>query len=84
MVWDICQRLQSLSMQSTKNFKLESKQRKYQEKKYSTSPLELVHTDLCGPTIIISSCGDRYFMLFIDDYYRMDWVTFIKEKWEAL
>lgn len=55
------------------------------KKEYSTiSPLELVHIDLCGPTKTRSSLSDRYFMLLIDDYSRMNWVTFLKEKSEAL
>lgn len=51
---------------------------------FTTSPLELVHIYLCGPTRTRSSCGDRYFMLLINDYYRMAWARFIKEKLEAL
>ena len=27
--------------------------------------------------------GENYFMLFIDDYTRMTWVTFLKHKSEA-
>ena len=38
-------------------------------------PLQLVHIDLCGPS--------RYFMLVIDDYSRLAWVSFLKEKSEA-
>jgi len=49
----------------------------------STRLLELVHTDLCGPTRIKSLQGDRYFMLLIDDHSQMMWVTFLKEKLEA-
>ena len=37
----------------------------------TSQPLELVHTDLCGPARIQSLQGERYFMLFIDDYSRM-------------
>jgi len=43
-----------------------------------------VHIDLCGSARIRSVQGDRYFMLLIDDYSRMMWVTFLKEKLEAL
>jgi len=50
----------------------------------STRLLDLIHTDLCGPTRIRSVQGDRYFMLLIDDHSRMMWVTFLKEKYEAL
>jgi hypothetical protein len=28
--------------------------------------------------------GDMYFMLLIDDYSRMTWVTFLREKSDAL
>ncbi|XP_059075169.1 uncharacterized protein LOC131875152 [Cryptomeria japonica] len=39
--------------------------------------------DLCGPTRTRSLYGDKYFMIFIDDYTRMTWVTFLKHKSEA-
>lgn len=45
--------------------------------------MELVHIDLCGPTRTQSINGEKYFMLFIDDYTRMVWVTFLKHKSEA-
>ena len=36
-------------------------------KEHPTSkPLELVHTDICGPTRTKSMEGESYFMLFID------------------
>jgi hypothetical protein len=45
---------------------------RFKIKEYSTSkPLELVHTDLCGPTRIKSIQGEDYFILFIDDYTRI-------------
>lgn len=50
----------------------------------SNNALDLIHTDLCGPTRTKSLQGDRYFMLIIDDYSRMCWVTFLGEKSEAL
>ena len=49
----------------------------------SNRPLELVHTDQCGPTKTTSLNGEKYFMLFIDDYSRIVWVTFLKHKSEA-
>ena len=30
--------------------------------------LELVHNDLCGPIRVQVYCGDKYFILFVDDY----------------
>lgn len=50
----------------------------------SSGLLYLVHTDLCGPTRVRIMQGDRYFMLLIDDYSIMMWVTFLREKLEAL
>ena len=45
---------------------------RFKTKEYSTSrPLELVHTDLYGPTRTRSIQGEHYFMLIIDDYKRM-------------
>ena len=49
----------------------------------SSHPLEIIHTDLCGPTKTKILQGDHYFMLLINDYTRMTWVTFLKEKLEA-
>ncbi|KAI5312848.1 hypothetical protein L3X38_042022 [Prunus dulcis] len=47
------------------------------------SPLELVHTDICGPMQIASMSENRYFLLFIDDYTRMAWVYFLRNKSNA-
>lgn len=54
------------------------------KKYYIIGPLELVHTDLCEPTKTKKIQGGRYFMLLTDDYSRMTWVTFLKEKLEDL
>jgi hypothetical protein len=45
--------------------------------------LELVHTYICGPTRKKSLKGKNYFMVLIDDYSRMTWVMFLKEKYES-
>jgi hypothetical protein len=45
--------------------------------------LELVHTELYGPKRTKIMQGEHYFILFIDDYTRMTWVSFLKEKSEA-
>jgi hypothetical protein len=57
---------------------------RFNSKKYSTTrPLEIVHTDLVGPTTTKGLKGDRYFMLLVDDYTRMTAVCFLKNKSEA-
>jgi hypothetical protein len=46
-------------------------------------PLQLVHMDLCGPSRQEGIGKENYFMLIIDDYYRLTWVSFLNEKSEA-
>ena len=50
----------------------------------ATLPLELVHTDLCGPMSEDSLGGSKYFMLIVDDYSRFMWVYFLTRKSETL
>lgn len=47
------------------------------------APLELIHTDICGKMRTPSFNHHTYFLTFIDDYSRMTWVHFLKEKSEA-
>jgi transposase InsO family protein len=47
-------------------------------------PLQLVHMDLCGPSRKEGTGKENYFMSIIDDYSRLTWVSFLKEKFEAL
>ena len=44
------------------------------------NPLELIHTDVCGPMQNESIGGNKYFITFIDDYSRMCWVYFLINK----
>eukprot|EP01018_Ginkgo_biloba_P039070 Gb_05294 [translate_table: standard] len=46
------------------------------------APLQLVHTDLCGPVRTLSIGNAKYFMLLIDDCSRKTWVYCLKEKSE--
>ncbi|KAG8087751.1 hypothetical protein GUJ93_ZPchr0010g8326 [Zizania palustris] len=45
----------------------------------STSPLELVHSDVWGPTIS-SVSGHKYYVIFIDDFSRFTWLYLLKHK----
>ena len=47
-------------------------------------PLELVHTDICGPMPERSLGGSRYFITFIDDCTRKVWAYSIRSKEETL
>ena len=71
---NICKSCQ-LSKQTRTNFKT---------KEHSTSkPIDLIHTNLCGLSRTQTLQNERYFMFFINDFTRMVWVTFLKEKSEA-
>jgi transposase InsO family protein len=57
---------------------------RFKSKEYSTTrPLEIVHTDLVGPTTTKGLKGEKYFMLLVDDYTRMTAVCFLRNKSEA-
>ncbi|CAA7016056.1 unnamed protein product [Microthlaspi erraticum] len=49
----------------------------------STTPLQLVHSDICGPISPISESGKRYIINFIDDFSRKCWTFLLTEKSEA-
>lgn len=46
----------------------------------ASKPLELVHTDLCGPFEVPSLAGSRYFVSFIDDATRKVFVYTLRTK----
>jgi transposase InsO family protein len=50
---------------------------------HASSPLQLVHNDLCGPLSSPSISGCKYFLTFIDDFSRRTWVYFLKLKSEV-
>ncbi|KAI5334414.1 hypothetical protein L3X38_024547 [Prunus dulcis] len=50
----------------------------------ASTPLELVHSDICGPMQTTTKAGNRYFLTFIDDNTRMCWVYFLRQKSETL
>jgi hypothetical protein len=41
---------------------------------HASSPLQLVHSDLCGPLSSPSFSRCKYFLTFIDDFSRRTWV----------
>jgi hypothetical protein len=50
---------------------------------HASSPLHIVHSDLCGPLSYPSFSGCKYFLTFIDDFSRHPWVYFLKLKSEV-
>jgi hypothetical protein len=49
----------------------------------TTKPLEIVHGDVCGPMRTTRLKGQRYFLLFVDDFTRMTWMLLLKKKSET-
>ena len=43
-------------------------------------PLDLIHSDLWGPSPVQFVTGVKYFLLFIDDYSRFSWLYLLKTK----
>jgi transposase InsO family protein len=57
---------------------------RFKSKEYSTiRPLEIVHIDLVGTTTTKGLKGEKYFMLLVDDYTRMNTIFFLRNKSEA-
>lgn len=50
----------------------------------SSRPLELIHSDLCGPIDPVSWNGGRYFVSFIDDYTHFSVLYVTAKKSEVL
>ena len=46
-------------------------------------PLELVHSDVCGPLNVQARGGYEYFVTFIDDYSRYGYVYLMQRKSET-
>ena len=56
----------------------------FKSKTYTSKErLKIVHTNLCGPIEVQNYKGDKYMMLFVDDYSRMMTVMFLKQKFDA-
>jgi len=54
------------------------------ESKSVYSPLELIFTDLWGPTHITSHVGYKYYVAFVDAFSRYTWIFPLKAKNETL
>jgi len=54
-------------------------QRKISARRVS-KPLELIHSDLCGPINPAYQSGRRYYILYIEDFSRYTWVCFLRGK----
>ncbi|CAL5366916.1 unnamed protein product [Camellia sinensis] len=51
--------------------------------KKSTFPFMLIHTDVWGPSPVVSTSGYRWFVTFIDCYSRVTWLYLLRTKNEV-
>ena len=52
--------------------------------KQADYPLQLIHSDICGPMNVRARHRASYFITFIDDFTRYGHVHLISNKFEAL
>lgn len=45
--------------------------------------LDLIHTDICGPSNVHTRTREVYFITFIDDFSKYGYIYLIKHKHEA-
>ena len=45
--------------------------------------LELVHAYICGPITPATLGGSCYFLLIVDDFFRLMWISMLKQKSET-
>ena len=50
---------------------------------HAQTPLQLMHSDLCGPLPVVSFSSFKYFLTFIDDYSKCTWIYFLKLRSEV-
>jgi transposase InsO family protein len=48
----------------------------------SSSPFDLIHSDVWGPSLVSIKEGSRYYVSFIDDHTRYCWVYLMKHRSE--
>ena len=49
----------------------------------ATNLLEIIHTNVCGPMSVDARGGYRYFVTFIDDLSRYEYIYLMKHKSET-
>lgn len=49
----------------------------------SSSPFNLIHSDVWGPSRVANLNGSRWFVTFVDDHSRLTWVYLMKNKSEV-
>ena len=47
---------------------------------HALSPFNLIHSEVWGPSPIITQGGSRYFIIFVDDFSRYTWIYLFKNR----
>jgi len=50
----------------------------------ATTPLELIHSDICGPMSVNAHHGANYFLTFVDDNSRYGYVYLLSHHYTTL
>lgn len=51
---------------------------------FTNGPLQLIHSDLCGPFPTTTRSNCKYILTFIDDFSRKSWLYFLTHKSQTL
>ena len=51
---------------------------------FSNRPLQLIHSDLCGPLSTLTRNNCKYILTFIEDFSRKTWLYFLASKSQTL
>ena len=46
--------------------------------------LERIHTDVCGPFSVASKKKNKYYVIFVDEYFHRCWIFFMQNKGKNL
>ena len=74
--------LSSLNCESCQYAKLHRVHLSPRVNKRVSSPFELVHYDLLGPCPVLSPTRFKYFVTFVDEFFRFTWLYLMKSRYE--
>ena len=55
----------------------------HEKDSHTSTILERIHTDVCGPFSVASKAKHRYYVIFVDEFSRRCWIFFMQKKSET-